>query len=400
MLLHDWLTKLESTQFNKIELGLKRIQEVAQRCGITQRLSCPVITVAGTNGKGTSVACLEEIYVAGGYQVGSYTSPHLSSFNERIKLNLQPVDDEAIISAFELIKKEQGPTHLTYFEYSTLAALIIFQKVDLDVVLLEVGMGGRLDCCNIIDPDCALITSISLDHTDLLGDTREQIGFEKAGIMRPNIPVVCADPNPPQSIINHADKLNAKLTIISKAVQSNPTIHPNNIAGVRLVVDVMRKFFPIDDGLLDQVLSCVRVAGRQQKKNHICEWLFDVAHNIESIQFLADQLNNAPIKSRTFAIVGMLADKAIVPSLRAISDEIDSWHVIALNTPRTATPNVLCRTINEISGINANGYLSAQQCVEDVLQRITPDDRVVVFGSFLTVASVTQTQPFSLGIEQ
>ncbi|MCW9025195.1 MAG: bifunctional tetrahydrofolate synthase/dihydrofolate synthase [Gammaproteobacteria bacterium] len=410
--LEGWLSWQETLHPNEIELGLVRVAEVFERLH-SQRFTCPVITVAGTNGKGSSIRLLESIYLACGYTTASYTSPHLLHYNERIRLNGVSVSDDEIVTAFQRVDTARAEISLTYFEFGTLAALDIFMQQQPDVVLLEVGLGGRLDAVNIIDADIALITSISLDHTSWLGHDRESIGYEKAGILRAGKSAVCSEPDIPESILQHAQQLGASLHQIEKEYhyqldenqwywQTNSTnrILPlltlsgqhqyQNAAGVIMVVQLLQSELPVTERGLETGLKNAQLAGRYQKLSHNPDWIVDVAHNPDGLQKLAQNLTRETHNGRTLGLVGMLADKDIATALAEICKYIDEWHIVPLPTSRSASV-VDLELLVENLGIKPS-YIHVYETISEAKKAIEKlaleTDRIVVFGSFYTVSEV------------
>lgn len=388
MNLDDWLARIESCAPNTIQLGLDRIHHAAQAISLRQP-SCPIVTVAGTNGKGSSVALLEASLVQAGYRVGSYTSPHLIRFNERIRIHSQPVDDDVIISEFQRLYDTLSSLELTYFEWVTLVGLSILSQSNCDIWLLEVGLGGRLDAVNLMDPDIALITSIDLDHQDFLGDTREAIAREKAGIMRPGCPVVCSDPNPPAAIVEHAASINAPLTLASRYPDTWPTprILPCNAAGVLAVLEQLSSTHPVSEAILHDTLTRVAPPGRLQHIAGQCDWVFDVGHNPAAIQQLAQHLAAHPVSGRSLAVFSMLQDKDIDGSVALIQNHFDEWHVAPVASGRSASREKLSQSVKAFSNKPCYTHSSIEQAILAAKARSQPLDRVVVFGSFYTVAA-------------
>lgn len=383
MNLAQWLQHLESPRSNRIRLGLDRIRSAAIAHQVNH-FSCPVITVAGTNGKGSTVALLEASYSQAGYRVGSYTSPHLFRFNERIKLNAQPVDDKGLLDAFNLIGEDAD---LSYFEFSTLAALIIFQQAKCDVIILEVGLGGRLDCVNIIDPSIAVITQIDIDHSHILGETREAIATEKAGIFRANIPVVCADPDPPQTLLDHAKQLNCSV-YFSVPENNSKQIHPANVGACRQVTKLLQDRLPISNEIFSKVSRSLLMPARLQHIKKHCEVIVDVAHNPASVQWLAQHLSQHNQSGKTIAVFAMMQDKDIARCVKIMSSVIDCWHIADLEIARAATSEYLLQTVKEFSNEPCYNHGSICEAFEKALSDATVSDRVVVFGSFYTVAGL------------
>ncbi len=413
--LEQWLEYIQSVHRRSIDLGLDRVRRVAHtmRLGTLPR----VITIAGTNGKGSSVAVLESIYTAAGYRTGAYTSPHLVSYNERIRIQKKPADTDSICQAFERIERARSDIPLTYFEFGTLAALDIFAQADLDVVVLEVGMGGRLDAVNIVDADVAYIVSIGQDHIQWLGERREQIAREKAGILRYAKPVVCAESNPPDSIIECVNTSGAMLWQVNRdfgyqkqgetwswweydnGVKNElvelpiPDIPGNkqllNAAGVLTVVARMRSTLPITREQIVNGLQAVSVPGRLQLVQQVPKLILDVAHNAESITCLADYLSSESCSGRTLAIFAALADKPLAEIASIISPHIDQWFVAGLKGERGASSTVLLEEIaSALKDAPAVAYDTPVQAYEAAHSEADTEDRIVVFGSFVTVGAI------------
>lgn len=411
--LRDWLTWQESLHAKEIELGLDRCRAVAERMQINQPRYA-TISVAGTNGKGSSVAMLDSILRAQGYRVGRYTSPHLIRYNERIRVAGEIVDDATICAAFDRIDRARGDISLTYFEFGTLAALDIFAGAAVDVAILEVGMGGRLDAVNLIDADVALIATIDIDHVDYLGPDRESIGREKAGIFRATRPAVCSDPNPPQSMRRHAAELGTPLNVLgeeygfqigdsswdwwSRAQRLEslppPHLHGNfqyqNAAGVLRALEALATRCPVSRAAIDAGLREVELAGRFQIFPGEITWILDVAHNPQSARVLAETLRREPLESgRTHFLVGMLKDKDVGGVFSVLYDLADTWHLVTLTARRGATA---ARLEEQLRVHPLNGPVRLHDSIADAYEELRtsarPGDRVLVFGSFLTVAGV------------
>lgn len=414
--LADWLGWLEQSHPKEIDLGLDRIRQVAARLDLLSPMA-KVVTVAGTNGKGSCVTATAGLLRAANFNVGVYTSPHLLHYAERIQINGVPVADELICAAFEKIadactvSEKFSAISLTYFEYGTLAALEIFKQQGVDYMVLEVGLGGRLDAVNIIDADVAVITSIAIDHQDWLGDNREVIGREKAGILREQQQFVCADPNPPQSIIAIAEQLQSKAYFIGrdfsfavnqqewqwqgKSVQGNrielpvmrsPHLPLPSMAAALQVIHLLSIELPlerIESALLDLVL-----AGRFQKLIYQGrQFILDVAHNPAATEYFAGRLVQDAVKGKTFAIVAMMSDKDRSASLANLIALVDEWFVLDLSDiPRAASPQVLAENLLSLGAtVTSAGDISG--LMTSILTRAKTEDRILIFGSFFTVAA-------------
>ncbi len=422
--LDTWLTKLEKQHPNAIDLGLDRVKTVAQRAGLDQ-LDSFIITIAGTNGKGSSVEMLQSILLAAGYSVGAYTSPHLLHFNERITLNRQPVSDEEICSAFAWIEAQRHNISLTYFEFATLAAAYIFKQQSCQVVLLEVGLGGRLDAVNIYDADIALITSIGLDHTEWLGDSRELIGREKAGIARAGKPLICADPNPPATIAKVAEETSALLmlaghdfcyemrpdggwswsslrqTFTNLSELTLPGQHQyQNAAGVLQVICAMAEMLPVSEAAIRQGLVNTTISGRLQVIPGVFDTLLDVAHNQDSVQQLGTFLHdyNQKRKGRVLAVFSALSDKDINALVSPVHAYVDQWFLAPLKSQRAMPLETLSNGIEAVVQAQARDKIPSRPLViscDTIAQAWSKacsdacaGDLVVVYGSFITVAEV------------
>ncbi|MDH5425176.1 MAG: bifunctional tetrahydrofolate synthase/dihydrofolate synthase [Gammaproteobacteria bacterium] len=426
--LQSWLSWQETLHSSEIELGLDRVRRVAGNMGIKAIWHMPVITVAGTNGKGSSVAMLEAIYQHAGYRVGSYTSPHLISYNERIKIDRQPVADEIICQAFEKIdqarkNKAADEISLTYFEFGTLAALSILAEADLDVVILEVGLGGRLDAVNIIDAAVAMITPIAIDHQSWLGNSRDEIAKEKAGIIKSGALVVYNDADPARPVIDKAHASQAPLYCLNKefmaymssasgatkwrfkagTVEINdlpvPLLEGNlgaafqldNAAASILVSQLLSKRLPIKPTVYSQALADVKLAGRFQYVARKPDIILDVAHNTHAISSLAANLAGNPCKGRTYAVVAMLEDKAICDALVQIDSLIDRYYLAGLQGSRTLSVEQLQQRIQQcISSDKLTCHQTVEAAIENALSVASSDDRIIIFGSFVTVSAAMQ----------
>ncbi|WMC09268.1 bifunctional tetrahydrofolate synthase/dihydrofolate synthase [Oceanimonas pelagia] len=393
--LADWLAVLEGLNMAHIELGLERMQRVAGRLGLLT-LPSHVITVGGTNGKGTTCALLESMLRAGGHSVGVYSSPHLLDYRERVRINGDFPAEPAFCDAFAAVEAARGDTALTYFEFGTLAALWLFRAARPDVVLLEVGLGGRLDATNVVDSDQAVITTIALDHTDWLGDNREVIGVEKAGILRPGKPAVCGDLDPPASIAEQANKLGTPVAFSGRdfhwqqqgdswcfaglgldlsglPVPGLPLMNAATALATLAASPFRLSFEAIATGLRE-----ARLAGRLQRLAPNL-WV-DVAHNPESAAYLASRLQ-ADEGGAIHAVVGMLKDKDIVATLAPMQPLVRHWYPATLSGPRGAEAGALARVLG-----CEQGYGSVTEALLAAQAACAEHERVIVFGSFFTVA--------------
>lgn len=382
--LNDWLEYQENLHSTAIDLGLKRIQKVYQTL-FPSAMNFKVITVAGTNGKGSTIAFIDSIYRQTSIKVATFTSPHILQYNERFSIDGTQMSDEKICAAFEQIEQARGKTSLTYFEFSTLAALIIFTAEKVDIAVLEIGLGGRLDSVNVVDSDVAVITTIDIDHTDYLGNTREQIGLEKSGIMRKNIPCVCGDLNPPTTITQYAKKVGALLTFID-----TPYLGKVGLSGeyqqynAALAIEAVKQLnlLPISQKQLSVAIENTKLAGRFQIKTLNDKIVvLDVAHNPAAVQVLADTLKKD--KQPTIAIFSALEDKNIKKMIGRISPLIDEWLLIPLEVNRAITLQGLTQKFSLSSKIKACKDMPAaiRQALDNKKYR-----RIVIFGSFYVVA--------------
>lgn len=383
--LDDWLNYQENLHTKEIDLGLNRVKKVYQKL-FPMGVPFKVITVAGTNGKGSTVAFIASIYQQTNKKVGAFTSPHILQYNERFSINNTSVNDEKICYAFEQIEKIRGNISLTYFEFSTLAALVIFQLENIDVAVLEVGLGGRLDSVNIIDSDVGVITNIDIDHVDYLGDTRELIGREKAGIMRQNTPCICADNNPPKSIIKYANQLNARLIFVKNKYTGNIGLigkhQQQNAAAAILAVQELNAIFPVSFSQIAKGIKCAQIKARLQTKiinNKIV--IFDVAHNLAAVKALSTELEKQ--QCTTVAIFSALKDKNIGAMIGAISSVINQWLLVPLDVERAIAVKQLRRQFNFRHNVCA--YDNMKNAIFHALNNKLYK-RIVIFGSFHTVA--------------
>lgn len=405
--LSDWLAFIANQYPVEMELGLARVQTVRAALELTP--TCPVITVAGTNGKGSTCALLESILSAAGYRVGCYTSPHLLRFNERIRVAQTAVSDDDIVLALARVNAA-ARVPLTYFEFATLAAVDIFQRAAVDVMILEVGLGGRLDAVNVWDADCAIITSIDLDHQAWLGETREAIGFEKAGIYRAQRPAICADPHPPVTVVAHARAIDAQWLALGDAFQIKRhaqqwdylgvrnryalpfpalrgVVQLYNAAAVLTALDALYARLPTTVGDVRRGLLEVNLPARFQVLPGRPAIVLDVGHNPQAVAQLLVNLGQMGYFERTFAVFSMLADKDIAAVVALLKDKIDHWFVAPLAVERAAD----IETLQDRLAVTA-GTVTAHASVADAWQaaqvQATEHDRIVVFGSFYTVAAV------------
>lgn len=417
MNLHEWLAWAEAQHPQAIELGLDRVRAVAQRMALN--LNVPVVTVAGTNGKGSTCALLEGMLEAAGYRTGVYGSPHLVHFEERCRLRQQSVQAEQLLPQFERVRAAMAGTSLTYFEFTTLAILGVLAEQDLDVVILEVGLGGRLDAVNIVDPDVSVITSIDLDHTEFLGPDREHIGREKAGIMRAGRVTVVSDPMPPQSVLQHAADLGVDLRLQGRDFgfqgdgqqwswrgrqwALSGLAHPSlrgtnqliNASGVLAALEALRGQLPVSAQAVRVGLAQTTLPGRFQIMPGQPALVLDVAHNPHAVATLANNLDAMGFYPVTHAVMGAMADKDLAAMFRSLNPLVQRWWFTDLPTPRAASADDLMR-IWQASGPPADAQAqTVTSPVEGLAQARSaadPTDRILVFGSFVTVGEVMRVQ--------
>ena len=415
--LDEWLAYCEQLHPKAIDMGLERVRSVASRMGLA--FSCPVITVAGTNGKGSTCAMLEAILGQAGYRTGVYTSPHLVRFEERLRLLGEAVVATNLIAAFADVERARcqfdPAISLTYFEFSTLAILQVMARSNLDVVILEVGLGGRLDATNIIDPDCAVITSIDLDHMELLGPDRESIGREKAGIMRTGRPVIVSDPMPPQSVLDRALEIDADLwrfgvdfnvsgdkqqwAWAGRDRRYSGLAYPAlrganqlvNASGVLAVLTALRERLPVTAQAIRNGLAMVELPGRFQIIPGQPTLVLDVAHNPHSVAALAANLDAMGYFPTTHAVFGAMADKDLAPMLGKVGPLIDKWYFTDLPTARAESGARLMekwQAQNTRKDASALAFADPVDALRAAVSAADPADRIVVFGSFYTVGGI------------
>ena len=414
----EWLDYIEALHPKSIAMGLDRVKTVADKLQLNPKF--PIITVAGTNGKGSVCAMLSQIYVQSGFSVGCYTSPHLLRYNERVKINNQSISDDDLCNAFAAVEAARGDVALTYFEMGTLAAMWHFCRANLDVLVLEVGLGGRLDAVNIFEPTCAIVTTIDLDHMEYLGDTREKIGFEKAGVFRANKLAICGDENPPVSLLDYAKKIGANLQLINRDFTAEKMVQgwqysagdvqlqlPNlglvgdfqliNAASAVHTVQHLNDILPITQANIHAALRVVKLTGRFQKIHSQPEILVDVAHNPHAAKSLAHNLQATPCSGLTLAVFAMLADKDIEGVIRELAAHIDAWFVADIHTARGAKASDLQQLLikqGEKSTIQLFADVGA--AIDAAYKNAAKNDRIIVFGSFYTVADAIASKFNSL----
>ena len=391
-------------------MGLERTLRVRRALDLNP--SFPVVTVGGTNGKGSACAMLEAILHHAGYRVGCYTSPHLLRYNERVRIACREADDDALCRAFSAVEAARGETPLTYFEFGTLAAVWLFAQERVDVAVLEVGLGGRLDAVNAFDADCALVMSVDLDHMDYLGDTREAIAFEKAGIFRPGRPAVCAEPRPPQTLRHYAAQIGAKLLVMGedfgyaadkmqwqyrgphgkRSGLPPPVLRGAyqlaNASACLAALDALRERVPVTMDDIRAGLLQAELPGRFQVLPGRPVTILDVAHNPHAAQALAENLAAMGCSGRTLAVFAMLKDKDIAGVISAVNKQIDHWLIAGIEDARGADVALLRQQI-EAAGVTApvTACTSITAAYAQACDRATENDRILVFGSFYTVAA-------------
>lgn len=411
--LADWLTYIEALHPASIEMGLERVEQVRQRLGLVPQF--PIIIVAGTNGKGSTCAMLESIYRVAGYRVGCYTSPHFIRYNERVRIGGAEVADEVLVEAFQAIEqaRQETDTALTYFEFGTLAAVWSLMQAKVDVGILEVGLGGRLDAVNVFAPQCSIVTSVDLDHMDFLGNDRECIGREKAGVFRPGAPAICGDNDPPLSLQAYAAEIGADLRRIGhefgfQAQQSDwhyragsqeyqlplpalsGSFQLNNTASVINAVDCLQEILPVTLVQMRQGLQQVVLNGRFQVCCEQPQVILDVAHNPHAAKALASNLAQHPVVGRTLAVFSMLADKDIAGVIQVLTPYIDAWYIAGVGHARGASAEQLREYVmaqassSSLVQIHADVRNAYRQACNDAGE----NDRIIVFGSFFTVADI------------
>jgi dihydrofolate synthase/folylpolyglutamate synthase len=420
--LNDWLGYIERLHPKAIAMGLERVARVRDAMnaalGGAPAMAVPVITVGGTNGKGSTCAMLESMLRAAGYRTGLYTSPHLLRYNERVRIAGLEAGDAELCAAFDRVEEARkatagGPVTLTYFEFGTLAAWDLFARAGLDVVILEVGLGGRLDAVNVFDADCAVLTSVDIDHRDYLGDTREAIGAEKAGIFRAGRPAIVGDPQPPASVFEQARRIGADLQCIGRdfgfqgdrqqwqfwgKAGKRPTLAYPSLRGANQLLNASAALAALDS-LADRLpvgmnhirlgLATVELPGRFQVLAGRPTVILDVAHNPHAAAVLAENLFNMGFFPETHAVFGMLGDKDIAGVCRALRGRISFWHVATLSGPRGTSAGTLAAAIAESgAGGTVVQHATPQLAYAAARSATNENDRIVAFGSFLTVAEV------------
>lgn len=410
--LDDWLAWMEKLHPREIELGLERVRAVAERMG----LAAPpftVVTVGGTNGKGSTVAMLERILYAAGYRVGAYTSPHLNVYNERVRIGARDAGDDELITAFAAVDAARADTPLTYFEFGTLAAAELFRRRGVEIAVLEVGLGGRLDAVNLWNAEVAIVASVGTDHKDWLGPDREAIGGEKAGIYRAGRCAICGDRDPPSSLVEHAGAIGARLLRLGHDFEAQAgeggwtwrrgsrlhagLPHPSmrgdyqldNAACVLMALDCLAARFPVSTGAIREGLTQAVLHGRFQTLPGRPLRVLDVAHNVEAAQALARTLRAQTVPGRTLAVCAMLRDKPIVDVVAQLAPLVSAWHVAGLDGARAASAADM-RAALAAAGVKqpVHAHPDVEAAYRAALAEAGEDDRVVVFGSFHTVGAI------------
>jgi len=421
-----WLALLESRHAEThIDMGLDRVRAVKERMAL--HFACPVIMVAGTNGKGSTCAMLESVLLHAGYRVGLYIKPHFLDFNERARINGQMASDAMLIEAFDAVEAQRGEIALTYFEFTTLAIMHLISKAGVDVAILEVGLGGRLDAVNVIDADVAIVTSIDIDHKAYLGDTREEIGFEKAGIFRPGKTAICSDPLAPQSLIQHAEQIGADLWLIGRdfnfqgdqqqwsyggrTQRRNSLAYPAlrganqllNASAALAALEALRMQLPCGAQEVRTGLALVELPGRFQVLAGRPTTVLDVAHNPHASATLAQNLGAMGFHRYTYAVFGIMDDKDIDGVIAPMAGLVDHWCVADLPSPRSASSAALAEKLAAVRPAGAKdgdfsvtGFADPAAAFANAVSRAEENDRIVVFGSFYTVAGVMAARKNSL----
>jgi dihydrofolate synthase/folylpolyglutamate synthase len=414
--LAEWLAHCEQLHPRSVELTLERVVAVKARLGIA--FAAPTIVVAGTNGKGSTCAMLESIALAAGYRVGLHSKPHLVHFEERCRIGGKSVDGALLLPHFEAVERARGDISLTYFEFTLLAIASLFAATALDLVILEVGLGGRLDAVNAFDADCAIVTSIDVDHSEYLGTDRESIGREKAGILRPGKPAIVSDPMPPQSVLSEAARVGADLWLAGRDFRHSgdrqqwnwsgrslrfsglgyPALRGANqllnAAGALAALEALRERLPVSAQAIRTGLATVDLPGRFQVVPGAPTIVLDVGHNPHAIAALASNLDQMGFFQRTHAVFGVMADKDIAAILARMAPLVDVWHFTDLPTPRAATAERLATTLRGVGAAAANATVATHASPGEALAAAAagadPTDRIVVFGSFYTVGGVLE----------
>jgi dihydrofolate synthase/folylpolyglutamate synthase len=421
--LDSWLAYVSAQHPATIALGLERVREVWKRMGVSPAASVSpakagaqsvTITVGGTNGKGSTCAFLERILLESGYRTGLYTSPHLITYNERVRIAGNDCDDAALVAGFEAVESARGDTPLTYFEFGTLAALHVFEAARIEVAILEVGLGGRLDAVNIVDPDCAIVASVDLDHQAYLGNDRESIGFEKAGIFRSGRPAIFGDLDPPKRLVEHAQSIGAALQLLgrdfkyeaherqwdfigrksTKRALPMPALRGRwqlkNASSALAAIDELATRLPVSLGEVKRGLATVQLPGRLQSLPGRPAVVLDVAHNPHAARALADALGDMGFFESTSAVFGILSDKDIAGVIDAMAPRIDRWFVAAPPSERAASAADVAGLLAHRGAVSRT-FATVPAALEEARRESGPNDRIVVFGSFYTVAEALRS---------
>jgi dihydrofolate synthase/folylpolyglutamate synthase len=409
--LSGWLSYIERLHPQTIDLGLERVQRVAAALDIPK--FCPLFIVAGTNGKGSTCTILESILHAAGYRVGKYLSPHLVRYNERVRIAGRDADDEQLAAGFAAVEAVRGDVPLTYFEFATLAAWVAFSRAGLDALVLEVGLGGRLDAVNVFDPDCSIITSVDIDHVEYLGDTREKIGWEKSHVYRPGRPAICSDPMPPESLVQHAVDIGADLRLIGRdfgyegdrqqwlywgpagrrAGLPYPALRGANqllnASACLAALEATHDILPVSMQHIRAGLMNAELPGRFQVLPGRPTIILDVAHNPHAAAVLRENLAAMGGYRHTYAVVGMLKDKDMHGVFEHLKGRVDRWFVATLDNPRGATADEVAAVIRDAgAGGEIETFATPREAFARAQSEVAMSDRILVFGSFYTVADV------------
>ncbi len=412
--LNEWLGWLEGLHASAIDMGLERVRQVWDAMQL--KPAFPVIMVAGTNGKGSVCAMLSTMYQRAGFKVGCYTSPHIHRYNERVAIDLQPVSDERIMQSFAAIDAARGDTSLTYFEFGTLGAMHSFIEEKVDVAIMEVGLGGRLDAVNIFEPDVSVVVSVDIDHAAILGDNREDIGYEKAGIYRAGKPAICADPQPPQRLLEHAAAIGADLKLVGRDYSYQrmenqwsfqmgtsrrhalpmPALRGGyqlgNAAAALAVLDCLHERLPVGIGALKQGLVEVDWPGRFQVLPGRPLVVLDVGHNPHAVKAMVASLRQLPFAENRYAVFSMLADKDLSAVAELARGEFDGWFVAGLDMPRGQSGADIAARLQALGIGKVQAFVDVASAWQAALSAAGENDRITVFGSFHTVAEVMEAR--------
>ncbi|MBI3143948.1 MAG: bifunctional tetrahydrofolate synthase/dihydrofolate synthase [Pseudogulbenkiania sp.] len=412
--LPEWLSYLESLHPSSIDMGLERVSRVRDAMGL--RPSCPVVLVAGTNGKGSVCAMLSTMLNRAGFKVGTYTSPHLLRYNERVAIDMQSVSDELIVQGFEAVEAARGDTSLTYFEFGTLGAVKTFIDEEVDVMVLEVGLGGRLDAVNVFEPDVSVVVSVDIDHQAVLGNNREDIGFEKAGVFRAGKPAICADANPPQRLLDHVAAIGADLKLYGRDFGFSklenqwsfrmdesyrhslpfPALRGSyqliNASTALAVLECLKETLPVGIGAVKRGLLEVDWPGRFQVLPGRPLTILDVGHNPHAVKAMVANLKKLAFAENRYAVFSMLTDKDIDAVVALARDEFDGWFVGGLDMPRGQTGAQLAERLAYLGVRNVKAYDTVAEAWGAALSAAGENDRIVAFGSFHTVAAVLEAR--------